>query len=145
LRPPVLDDLGLIPALHSFVNRFAKRTGVRARLRVFAQVKRLDNVKRTALYRVAQEALTNVARHARATRVEVSIRELPGAACMEIRDNGKSFPVKRVLRAKGNNHLGLLGMRERVEMVGGSFSVESIKGKGTIIRARIPLRNGISR
>ena len=145
LRPPALDDLGLIPALHSFVKRFVNRTGVRVRLKVFAQVERLDNAKRTMLYRVAQEALTNVARHAQATRVEVSIRELPGAACMEIKDNGKSFPVKRVLHAKGNNHLGLLGMRERVEMVGGSFSVESMKGKGTTIRAQIPFHNGRSR
>jgi len=145
LRPPALDDLGLIPALHSFVKRFANRTGVRARLTVFAQVERLDGARRTMLYRVAQEALTNVARHARATRVEVSIRELPGAVCMEIKDNGKSFPVKRILHAKGNKHLGLLGMRERVEMVGGHFSVESVKGRGTTIRAQIPFRNGRSR
>jgi signal transduction histidine kinase len=145
LRPPALDDLGLIPALHSFVKRFANRTGVRARLTVFAQVERLDSAKRTVLYRVAQEALTNVARHAQATRVELSIRELSDAVCMEISDNGKSFPVKRALRFTGNNHLGLLGMRERVEMVGGGFSVESIKGKGTTIRAQIPFRNGRSR
>ena len=145
LRPPMLDDLGLIPALHSFVKRFAKRTGVRARLTVFAQVERLDGARRTVLYRVAQEALTNVSRHAQATRVDVTIRKLQGAVCMEIKDNGRSFVVQRQLRMKGNNHLGLLGMRERVEMVGGSFSVESIKGKGTTIRARIPFRNGKSR
>jgi signal transduction histidine kinase len=64
---------------------------------------------------------------------------------LEIKDNGKSFLVKRGLRTKGNNHLGLLGMRERVEMVGGSFSVESVKGKGTTIRAQSPFRNGRSR
>ena len=145
LRPPMLDDLGLIPALHSFVKRFANRTGVRARLTVSAQVERLDGAKRTMLYRVAQEALINVDRHAKATRVDVSIRELPGAVCMEIKDNGKSFLVQRQLRMKGNNHLGLLGMRERVEMVGGSFSVESVKGRGTTIRAQIPFRNGKSR
>lgn len=145
LRPPMLDDLGLIPALHSFVKRFAIRTGARARLTVFARVERLDSVRRTVLYRVAQEALTNVARHAKATRVDVTIRKRPGAVCMEIKDNGRSFPVQRQLRMKGNNHLGLLGMRERVEMVGGSFSVESIKGKGTTIRARIPFRSGRSR
>ena len=145
LRPPVLDDLGLIPALHSFVKRFAKRTGVRVRLTTFAQVERLDSAKRTVLYRVAQEALTNVSRHARATRVDVGIRELPDAVCMEIKDNGKSFLVQRILHMKGNTHLGLLGMRERVEMVGGRFSVESIKSKGTTIRAQIPFRNGLFR
>ena len=140
LRPPVLDDLGLIPALHSFVKRFANRTGVRVRLTVFAGVEQLDSARRTVLYRVAQEALTNVDRHAQATRVDVSIRKLPGAVCMEIKDNGKSFPVQRLLHMRGNNHLGLLGMRERVEMVGGSFGVESVKGKGTTIRAQIPFR-----
>ena len=145
LRPPMLDDLGLIPALHSFVKRFASRTGARARLTVCAQVERLDSAKRTTLYRVAQEALTNVSRHAKATRVDVTIRKLPGAVCMEIKDNGRSFLVQRQLRMKGNNHLGLLGMRERVEMVGGSFSVESVKGRGTTIRARIPFRTGKSR
>ena len=145
LRPPVLDDLGLIPALHSFVKRFAKRTGVRVRLTVFAGVKHLDSLRRVVLYRVAQESLTNVSKHARATRVDLNIRELPGVVCMEIKDNGKSFLVQRLLRMKGNNHLGLLGMRERVEMVGGSFSVESVKGKGTTIRAQIPFRNRKSR
>lgn len=145
LRPPVLDDLGLIPALHSLVKNFAARTGVRMRLTVFARVERLDNARRTVLYRVAQEALTNVSRHAKASRVDLSIREFPGAVCMKIKDNGKSFLVQQGLHTKGNNHLGLLGMRERVEMVGGHFEVESIKGKGTTICARIPFRNGGSR
>jgi signal transduction histidine kinase len=145
LRPPVLDDLGLIPALHSFVKHFANRTGVRVRLTVFAGIKQLDSPRSTVLYRVAQESLINVSRHARATRVDVSIRKLPGAVCMEIKDNGKSFSVQRLLNMKGNNHLGLLGMRERVEMVGGRFSVESVKGRGTTIRAQIPFRNRKSR
>jgi signal transduction histidine kinase len=138
LRPPMLDDLGLIPALHSFVKRFSNRTGVGVRLTVSTRLRQLDSVRRTVLYRVAQEALTNVSRHAQATRVDVSIRKLPGAICMEIKDNGKSFRVQRLLRMRGNNHLGLLGMRERVEMVGGSFGVASVKGRGTTIRAQIP-------
>ena len=142
LRPTVLDDLGLIPALHSFVKSFADRTGIRVGLTVFADVEKLDSAKRTVLYRVAQEALTNVARHARASRVNVSIQKSGGAARMEIQDNGKSFQVQRVLRARGNNRLGLLGMRERVEMVGGDFSVESTAGKGTTILAKIPFTKG---
>ena len=94
------------------------------------------------LYRVAQEALTNVARHAQASRVDVGIQKLPRAVCMEIKDNGKSFQVDRELHTKKSKRLGLLGMRERVEMVGGSFNVESAPGKGTIIRAQIPFTNG---
>ena len=90
LRPTALDDLGLIPALHTFAKGFAKQTGIRVRLTVFAGVQQLDTVKRTVLYRVAQEALTNVARHAHASRVDISIEKLPGAIRMKIKDNGKS-------------------------------------------------------
>jgi signal transduction histidine kinase len=145
LRPTVLDDLGLIPALHSFVKNLAKQTRLHIHLKVFAAVEHLDNAKRTVLYRVAQEALTNVARHAHASRVEVSIQNRSGAACMKIRDDGKSFQVQRVLHAKRNHRLGLLGMRERVEMVGGRFAVESAPGRGTTVRAEIPLANGHAR
>src|SRR5579859_341124 len=94
------------------------------------------------LYRVAQEALTNVARHAHAARVDISIEKLSNGICMKIKDDGKSFEVDRVLHAKKNKRLGLLGMRERVEMVGGSLAVESAPGKGTTIRAQIPFTNG---
>jgi PAS domain S-box-containing protein len=139
LRPPLLDDLGLIPALEAFVKSFTKQTGVRANLTAFAAVERLDTAKRTILFRVAQEALTNVARHAQASRVEVIIQKLPDGICMKIKDDGKSFQVNRVMHGKGGKHLGLLGMRERLEMVSGSFEVESAPGQGTIITARIPL------
>lgn len=142
LRPAVLDDLGLIPALHSFMKSFANETGLRVSLTASDGVEALDNAKRTVLYRVAQEALTNVARHAQASRVEATIRKLPQAIGMKIKDNGKSFEVERVLHTRKSKRLGLLGMRERVEMVGGKFGVESIPGQGTTIRVRVPLGNG---
>jgi signal transduction histidine kinase len=135
LRPALLDDLGLIPALHSFMKGFTKSTGVRTSLTAFAAVERLDTAKRTVL---AQEALTNVARHAQASRVEVSIQKLPDGICMRIKDDGKSFQVGRVLHGKGSKHLGVLGMRERLEMIGGTFNVESTPGTGTSITAQIP-------
>ena len=138
LRPAVLDDLGLIPALHSFVKIFSKRTRILVHLKAFAEVEQLPIAKRTVLFRVAQEALTNVARHAQASRVEVSIQKLPDAVCMKIKDDGKSFEVDRVLHAKGSKRLGLLGMRERLEMVGGHFGVESVQGKGTTVIAQFP-------
>ncbi len=137
LRPAVLDDLGLIPALHSFMKNFTARTGVHTRLTAFAGVERLDASRRTTLYRVAQEALTNVGRHAQASRVEVDLRERGGRICMTIKDDGKSFRVERVLNARGGKRLGLLGMRERLEMVGGRFAVDSAAGKGTTITAEI--------
>jgi signal transduction histidine kinase len=138
LRPAVLDDLGLIPALHSFMKNFTARTGVRTHLTAFAKVEQLETGRRTVLFRVAQEALTNVGRHARASRVEVSIQQLPDCICMRIKDDGKSFPVERVLNGKGGKRLGLLGMRERVEMVGGRFEVQSAPDRGTTITAEIP-------
>ena len=139
LRPAALDDLGLIPALHSFVKIFSRRTRIHVHLKVFAGVEQLDINKRTILYRVAQEALTNVARHAQASRVEVNIQKLPEGIRMEIKDDGISFKVERVLYGNGGKRLGLLGMRERLEMVGGHFDVESAPGKGTTITAQIPL------
>lgn len=138
LRPAVLDDLGLIPALHSYLRHFTSRTGVRTRLTAFAGVEQVDTARRTVLFRVAQEALTNVARHAKASRVDVSIQKLPQGICMKITDDGKSFQVHRVLLARGSKRLGLLGMRERLEMVGGKFGVESAPGQGTTITAEFP-------
>jgi PAS domain S-box-containing protein len=138
LRPAVLDDLGLIPALHSFVKLFSRRTRLHVHLKAFAGVEQLDIAKRTILYRVAQEALTNVSRHAHASRADVSIEKLPDSVEMKIKDDGKSFHVERILNSKGSQRLGLLGMRERVEMVGGTFCVESVPGKGTTIQVEIP-------
>ena len=142
LRPAVLDDLGLIPALHSFMKSFTEETGIRVSLTAFAKVEELSNAKRTVLYRVAQEALTNVARHAHAGRAAVHIKQLPNAVRMQIKDDGRSFDVERLLHSRKNKRMGLLGMRERVEMVGGKFTVESTPGNGTTIVAQIPFRNG---
>jgi signal transduction histidine kinase len=138
LRPAVLDDLGLIPALHSSMKNFTARTGVRTHLTAFAEVEQLDTARRTVLFRVAQEAMTNVARHAKANRVEVNIQKLHGAARMDVKDDGRSFQVNHILQARGNKRLGLLGMRERVEMVGGTFCVESAPGMGTTVRVEFP-------
>jgi signal transduction histidine kinase len=138
LRPAVLDDLGLIPALHSFMKSFTARTGVRTHLTAFAGVERLDTARRTVLFRVAQEALTNVGRHAQASRADVTLRKLPDGICMTINDDGKSFQVEPVLHGKGRKRLGVLGMRERLEMIGGRFDIESAPGAGTTVRAQIP-------
>ena len=147
LRPTALDDLGLIATLHSFMKDFMKRTGIRVHFTTFTsgRIDELDTVTRTVFYRVAQEALNNVARHAQATQVELSLQKLPDALLMQIKDNGQSFEVERVLRAKKYQRLGLLGMRERVEMIGGSLSIESSPGHGTTIRAQIPFGTGAPR
>jgi two-component system sensor histidine kinase DegS len=89
---------------------------------------------------VAQEALTNVGRHAQATDVRISIRQVAGAVALDISDNGRSFPVEKVLQARNPRRLGLVGMRERLEMVGGTLAIESARGTGTSVHARIPFR-----
>ena len=138
LRPPVLDDLGLMPALQAFAKNFMAETGIRVRLKMFSGVEKLSSPKRMVLYRVAQEALSNVARHAHASCVELSIQKLPQAIRLTLADDGQSFPVEQVLQSRKFKRLGLLGMRERVEMVGGRFRVESAPKRGTTICADIP-------
>jgi PAS domain S-box-containing protein len=139
LRPTVLDDLGLIPALQFFIKDFTKRTKIHVHFKAFAGVEQLNGTQRTVLYRVAQSALANVHKHAKASVVKVTMGKLQGAIRLEIHDNGKSFEMERVLFAKRHKRLGLIGSRERVEMVGGKFGIESAPGHGTTISAEIPI------
>ncbi len=139
LRPSVLDDLGLIPALLAHSKLVTARKRLKIHITAFAGVEALSNVRRTVLFRVVQEALTNVVRHARATRVEIVISQIPDAVRLEIVDNGKASP-KRVVRSRSQKRLGLIGMRERIEMVDGVVTVESVPGTGTTVRAEIPFR-----
>jgi signal transduction histidine kinase len=140
LRPTVLDDLGLIPALKSYLTSFMKDTGIRGSLTAFAGIEKLNNVSRTVLYRVAQEALSNVSKHAKASHTEVKIHKGVNSVCMEIHDNGEGFHVDGDghSTSEQSKRLGLLGMRERVEMVGGKFHVKSAPGKETTVCVEIP-------
>lgn len=138
LRPAVLDDLGLIPALHAFSRNLAAREKLQIELTAFQGVEALDADRRTVLFRVVQEALSNVARHAEATRVTVSIISLNTGFRLEVADNGKSFPVTATFVAPNSKRLGLIGMKERVEMIGGEFTIVSLPGKGTTVRADLP-------
>jgi two-component system, NarL family, sensor histidine kinase DegS len=138
LRPAALDDLGLIPALQAYMKTVAKRKRMKILLSAFAEIESLEIARRTVLFRIAQEALTNVRRHAEASLVKVDIRRMPGGVCMEIHDNGKSFDVPNGLDSRNSKRLGLLGMKERVEMMGGTFGVQSSPGHGTTVRAELP-------
>ena len=139
LRPAVLDDLGLVPALQSYLKLFRARTRIRTRFVAGAPLDSLDTTQRTTLYRVAQEALTNTERHARARGVSVTLRKHGNQICLKVTDDGKSFAVRRVMLARGRDGLGLLGMRERVEMVGGKLEIQSRAGFGTTVSACIPM------
>ena len=139
LRPTLLDDLGLVPALRSYCKAFGERTGIRVRFTAAVEFERLDGDRGIAVFRVAQGALLNIERHARAGHASVRLLALPGAVRLEVRDDGRAFDARRIDRAKPGKHLGLIVMRERVEMVGGSFAVESVPGRGTMVRADVPL------
>ena len=134
LRPPVLDEMGLEAALRDQVEGFARRSGVACTFRV-ALAGRLDGDLETVVYRVAQEALLNVARHARASKLWLTLQADGDRVGLEIRDDGVGFapPPGSVLVREG--HFGLAGMRERVEMAGGTWAVESQPGAGATIRA----------
>lgn len=141
LRPAVLDDLGLVPALRSFLRTLPNRKALRIQFSAFLQVENLTSLQRTALYRVAQEAITNVNRHARATRATITIQKVKEEVVLIISDNGRSFRPDRIFNARNPKHLGLLGMRERMEMVGGTLTILSTVGTGTVVRATLPLRH----
>ena len=145
LRPTVLDDLGLIPALHTFMKGFKEETGIQVSLTAFAAVEKVSEDQRTVLYRVAQEALNNIARHSKASHAQVDIQKRNGTVCMKITDDGKGFLPAGKSPEKAGKRLGLLGMRERLEMVNGTFAIESVPGKGTTIVAEVPLINRSSR
>ena len=140
LRPTVLDDVGLIPALEAHLKCFMEETGVRVALKVTAGIEARIGTRRTTLFRIAQEALTNVARHAKASTVTIAIESLPdGTVRMEITDDGRGFEADGKSGAARNKRLGLLGMRERVEMINGTFNIDSNPGGPTTVRVEIPM------
>jgi PAS domain S-box-containing protein len=146
LRPTMLDDLGLVSALRWYLDHQAQRVGYRARLAADADDVCVCPAIATAAFRVAQEALTNVARHARARRVNVRLRLRDGAVRLVVRDDGAGFNPKATLRRGGNGEgLGLLGMRERAALLGGRVSIHSAPGRGTEVRLIVPLEQAAKR
>lgn len=134
LRPGVLDDLGLGPALQSLLDDFGTRTGVEIEFETAVFRGRLDEESRIALYRVAQEALTNIERHSEATKVSIKLVGTRKGANMRVQDNGKGLGPAR----RGHNGLGLRNMAERIEQLDGTFNVLSSRN-GTIIEGLVPL------
>lgn len=140
LRPTALDDLGLIPTLEVHMEKFMRDTGIRVSLTASAKIDQSKTPLRTALYRIALGALTNVARHSGASRVDVTIEVLEKLVVMTIKDDGKGFQVTKKAASRKKSRLGLISMRERAEMLGGTFQVESTTGGPTAVRVKIPLK-----
>lgn len=143
LRPSLLDDLGLAAALRWYVDRQARLAGFTAEFGVDLGDSRLPANLETACFRVAQEALTNVVRHARAKRVRVEVRQNDGELRLLIRDDGVGFDVRAAQdRAVHGTSLGIIGMQERVLLAGGQIRIESAVARGTEIEAYFPLKSG---
>jgi signal transduction histidine kinase len=139
LRTKVLDDLGLVGAIESFAQEFQRRTGIACNVDQYdveAMELGLDSQRKTAVFRIFQESLTNVRRHAEATRVWVDLRAEDESLILEVRDNGKGIPPEKLKHVDG---LGIVGMRERAQAFGGHVEIESEPGEGTSVRVTIPL------
>lgn len=143
LRPSVLDDLGLVAAIESEAMLFEERTGIECELSLAVDrpegAPPIEPGAATAIYRIVQEALTNVARHANAARVEIRLRERADEILLEVRDDGSG-----ITRAQIDDpaSLGLIGIRERADLAGGAVEFEGVDGRGTIVSLRIPLPGG---
>lgn len=137
LRPGMLDDLGLAAAIEHHATKFAEQTGIACELRMNREHYELDDRIATALFRVLQESLTNVARHANATRVTIHLQDLAGEMLLIVKDNGCGLPAPAPEKKKT---YGLIGMHERVKLLGGSLDIASAPGKGTRIEASLPFQ-----
>ena len=140
LRPSLLDELGLREASKWYLNKFAKRSGLTITFETDPLWNRLAEEIEIACFRVLQEALTNVVKHARATTVSVTLHQTLDHLELRVCDNGTGFTFARARSPKGTG-LGLLGMKERLHLFGGVLHVDSTKGAGTAVMARFPLRN----
>ncbi|RZI42377.1 response regulator [Herbaspirillum sp. HC18] len=137
LRPGMLDDLGLAAAIEHHVSKFAEQTGIACDLSMNRDHFDLDGQVATTLFRMLQESLTNVARHAGASQVTVRLQELENEMLLIVKDNGRGLPEPAAGRKKT---YGLLGMHERAKLLGGTLDISSSPGGGTRIEASIPLR-----
>ena len=141
LRPAQLDDLGLVPALQYQCDEAFSRTGLKVRLSVLGERRRLDKLVETVLYRVAQEALTNVARHAGVQEADLTIAFQPDQVSLKVVDHGKGFHLEDY--STDRHAWGLEGMRERAESVNGSVLLHSTRGSGTEVEIIVPMNSDI--
>jgi PAS domain S-box-containing protein len=142
LRPAILDDFGLKAAIGVHVTSFERRTGIGVDLHMPLDEERFESLVETTIYRIVQELLTNVAKHAAAKRVTIQLLRRGEVLALAVADNGKGFDVKQgLVRHLNQGNYGLRNIRERVEFFGGMFRVESVPGQGSEIMIELPLRD----
>jgi len=142
LQPPALGQFGLFGALHQYLQNFELDTGIACSFQIEGTPSTLSRVYEITLYRITQEALANVRKHAQATRVNVTLSFQPDDIRLKIKDNGKGFDVARVLEgAKSVERLGLSGMKDRAETLGGSLIIDTAPGAGTCVALTLPLQD----
>jgi two-component system sensor histidine kinase UhpB len=140
LRPSALDDLGLLPALRWYIKEYQQKCGIAVDFGASGLKERLPAEMETALYRIIQESLTNTAKHARATKVNITLAEEDGAIHANICDDGRGFDAQAVLRTPWQDRgLGLAGMTERASLLNGTVDIQSEPGSGTRIDVKIPV------
>lgn len=140
LRPSILDDLGLIPAIRWYAQTSLKESGAQVEVGRGDEAMRLPPYLETLLFRISQEAVSNILRHAGASKVIINLRQENGYMALEIKDNGRGFDVEKTKEgAVTRKQLGLLGMQERVSLVNGTVNIESTPGEGTTLRVYVPL------
>jgi len=140
LRPPLIDELGLVPALGGYLESMSTRTGIKISMRGDKDLGPLPAQLAITVFRIVQEAVTNAIRHSGAARVEVVIRRFADLLDLSVEDDGSGFDVGEAMeRGSAGQALGLLGMQERVGMVGGHIQFDSMPGEGTRIRVRLPM------
>jgi PAS domain S-box-containing protein len=137
LRPAILDDLGLVAAIEWQAQQFESRTGIICHWDCFIEKIDLSQEQATAIFRIFQEAMTNVLRHAQATRVNIAIEDEDGQIILRVRDNGRGITEEETT---GLRSLGLIGMRERVQLIGGQVEISGTAGRGTTLTVRVPFR-----
>jgi len=140
LRPMLLDDLGLAPALKRYFTSYREQYGLEIEFSFFGQERRLDDTIEVALFRIIQEAVNNIRKHAQVNFAMVKMEILPDKITVSIRDRGKGFNYDQVIKNKENKGYGLIGIIERVQLLNGEMKVNAIPGKGTTINITIPLK-----
>jgi signal transduction histidine kinase len=138
LRPPMLDDYGLLPALQWYANEFSGRTGIQVNVEGDERIERLPQSSEISLFRIVQEALNNVAKHARAGRVHIALERSDGQFVMSVSDDGMGMDAASHPGSGRRSGLGMVTMRERTQAVGGRFEIGAAPGRGTRVVVRIP-------